>query len=81
METGKLLTFDITNPLNRQPTKEGHLRRRLIHSDILKKDNGLLTQDRFTFPKELQETATSRACFIHHTPVIHNFVFSFYSVQ
>lgn len=34
METGELLTFDITNPLNRQPNKEGHLRSRLIHSDI-----------------------------------------------
>lgn len=78
---GKLLTFGITNPLKRQPNKEGHLRRRLIHSDILKKDNGLLIQDRFTFPNELQETATSRDCFIHHTPAIHNFVFSFYFVQ
>lgn len=37
METGKLLTFDTTKPLNRQPNKEGRLRRRLIHSDILKK--------------------------------------------
>lgn len=45
------------------------------------KDNGLLTQERFTFLKELQGTATSRACFIHHTLVIHNFVFSFNSVM
>lgn len=26
-------------------------------------------------------TATSRTCFIHQTPLIHNFVFSFYKVQ
>lgn len=34
METEKLLTFGITKPLNRQPNEEGHLRRRLIPSDI-----------------------------------------------
>lgn len=49
--------------------------------ETFKKDNGLVTEDRFTFSKKLQETATSRAHFIYHTSVIHNFVFSFYSVS
>lgn len=53
MVTGKLLTFDIINPLNRQPNKEGHLRRRLIHSDILKKRQWIIYTRQIYFPKRV----------------------------